>query len=285
MKKYFYSIIIIIFTILLFIKHSVVSNNIIIACNLFLYKIFPSLFPVFIISSLLINLNFINIINILFSKVNCKLFKISNNLSYILFMSMISGFPSSAKIAHDMYKNNYITKEEVQKIILYTHFANPLFIINMIPNDYILILFSHYISNFIIALIVRSKYSTNIINKRINNNKNLIDVLTESIHSSINTLLFIFSTIVLFYIISTILNNDITNIFLELSQGISFLTTYNIAYKYKLMLLGALLSFGGICIHFQVYGILNDIKIKYFPYLLSRISQALLTAFIIYLLY
>ncbi len=285
MKKYFYSIIVIIFTILLFIKHSIVSNNIIIACNLFLYKIFPSLFPIFIISSLLINLNFINIINILFSKVNCKLFKISNNLSYILFMSMISGFPSSAKIAHDMYKNNYITKDEVQKIILYTHFANPLFIINMIPNDYKIILFSHYISNFIIAIIVRNKYSKNTINKKINNSKNLVDVLTESIQSSINTLLFIFSTIVLFYIISTILNNDITNIFLELSQGIKFLNTYDISYKYKLMLLGALLSFGGVCIHFQVYGILSDIKIKYKPYLLSRLFQSLLTVIIIYLLY
>ncbi len=285
MKKYFYSIIVIIFTILLFIKHSIVSNNIIIACNLFLYKIFPSLFPIFIISSLLINLNFINIINILFSKVNCKLFKISNNLSYILFMSMISGFPSSAKIAHDMYKNNYITKDEVQKIILYTHFANPLFIINMIPNDYKIILFSHYISNFIIAIIVRNKYSKNTFNKKINSNKNLVDVLTESIHSSINTLLFIFSTIVLFYIISTILNNDITNIFLELSQGIYFLNTYDISYKYKLMLLGALLSFGGVCIHFQVYGILSDIKIKYTPYLLSRLFQSVLTVIIIYLLY
>ncbi len=285
MKKYFYSIIVIIFTIILFIKHSIVSNNIIIACNLFLYKIFPSLFPIFIISSLLINLNFINIINILFSKVNCKLFKISNNLSYILFMSMISGFPSSAKIAHDMYKNNYITKDEVQKIILYTHFANPLFIINMIPNDYKIILFSHYISNFIIAIIVRNKYSKNTFNKKINSNKNLVDVLTESIQSSINTLLFIFSTIVLFYIISTILNNDITNIFLELSQGINFLNTYDISYKYKLMLLGALLSFGGVCIHFQVYGILSDIKIKYTPYLLSRLFQSLLTVIIIYLLY
>lgn len=285
MKKYFYSIIVIIFTIILFIKHSIVSNNIIIACNLFLYKIFPSLFPIFIISSLLINLNFINIINILFSKVNCKLFKISNNLSYILFMSMISGFPSSAKIAHDMYKNNYITKDEVQKIILYTHFANPLFIINMIPNDYKIILFSHYISNFIIAIIVRNKYSKNTFNKKINSSKNLVDVLTESIHSSINTLLFIFSTIVLFYIISTILNNDITNIFLELSQGINFLNTYDISYKYKLMLLGALLSFGGVCIHFQVYGILSDIKIKYTPYLLSRLFQSLLTVIIIYLLY
>ena len=271
----------------LFKKYNLISKSIIYSCNLFLNNIFPSLFPMFVISSLLMNLNFIEYINIFFRRINKIVFKINSNESYILFISIISGCPSNAKTAKEMYDNKMIDKINIQKILLFSHFSNPLFIIAMVKHKTILVLISHYISNFIIGIITRNLYisDNNYYNKKVINNKKISVILFESISNALNTLLFILGTIITFYVITSIINIPFFNVILELSQGINYLSSMNINLKLKTILLGALLSFGGICIHFQVYGILNELKLKYIPYLLSRISQALITALIIFIFY
>lgn len=275
-----------IFTIFIFINYATVTTNIILACDLFIKRIFPSLFPMFIISSLLINLNFIKYINFFFKKICYKLFKINENTSYIFFMSIISGFPSNAKIAKEMYDMELIDITDIQKIILFTHFSNPLFIMSMVKQHTLLVLVAHYISNIIIGIIIRNKYKPSNIKKKVNDyNLNFTEILTNSINSSINVLLFILGTIVTFYVISSIINIPFFNIILEVSQGIHYINNLSLNLKLKTILFGSLLSFGGICVHYQVYGILNTLKIKYLPYLFTRIFQALLTALIIGLFY
>lgn len=280
--------IVLLITFLIFKNYPIVTSNIIKACELFLTKIFPSLFPMFIISSILINLNLIKYINFIFKKINTKLFKINENTSYILFMSMISGFPSNAKIAREMYDSNLIEKNDIQKVILFSHFSNPLFIMSMIKYKTFLVLLSHYLSNFIIGIIFRNKYtSKNKINKtrKQNNSFNISQMLATAINQTMTTLLFILGTVVCFYILSSIIDLPLFNVILELSQGLNYLNTLDIDTKSKTILYGLLLSFGGICIHFQVYGILSDLEIKYLPYLLSRILHAILTGFFILIFY
>ena len=203
-------------------------------------------------------------------------------------MSMISGFPSNAKIAKEMYDASLIDKNDVQKIILFSHFSNPLFIMSMIKHKTFLVLLAHYLSNFIIGVIVRNKYtSKQKITKTKNKNKNfnISQMLSTSINQTMTTLLFILGTVVCFYILSSIIDLPIFNVILELSQGLNYLNILDMNIKLKTILYGCLLSFGGVCIHFQVYGILSDLKIKYLPYLLSRIFHALLTGFFILIFY
>lgn len=275
-------------TFLIFKNYSIVTSNIIDSCELFLTKIFPSLFPMFIISSILINLNLIKYINIIFRKINTVLFKLNENTSYILFMSMLSGFPSNAKIAKEMYDSKLIERNDVQKIILFSHFSNPLFIISMIKHKTFLVLIAHYLSNFIIGIIVRNKYLSKGATINLNNNNkklNFSQILTTAINQAMFTLLFILGTIVCFYILTSIIKLPLFNIILELSQGLNYLTTLDINMKLKTILYGCLLSFGGVCIHFQVYGLLSELKIKYLPYFLSRIGHAILTGLIILTFY
>lgn len=269
-------------------NHALINANIINACNIFFKNVFPSIFPMFIISTLLLNLNFVNVLNFIFQKINKKLFNISDSQSYIFFMSILSGFPSSAKISKDMYENNMISKIEIQRIILFTHFANPIFIMNMTNHHTLLVILAHYLGNIIIALLTKNIYTNNetIIKKKDKKtNLEFTTIFFDSITKALNTSLYILGTIVTFYIISSLINIPFFNIILELSQGINYINLLHISFKLKTILTGALLSFGGICIHFQVYGILNEIKIKYFPYLLSRIMHATITGLIIYIFY
>ena len=237
------------------------------------------------ISSILINTNLIKYINIPFKYINKKLFNINNNTSYILLISILTGTPGNAKACKELYTNKFIIKNDIQKILLFSHFINPFFIINNIKYKPLLILFTHYLSNIIIGIIFRNKYKTHESINIKSNNKSLINIIFNSIDKSIHTSIFILGTIITFNIISTSVNSKILSSILEFSSGINYIVNLDISNKLKAILCGSLLSFGGLCIHMQVYGILNKINIKYIPYLLSRILHSIITGLIIYLLY
>ena len=299
MKK-FIMFILIITSMLILINSSIVINTIINTSNIFYKKIFPSLFPFFLLSSLLINYGFIEFTSNIFKPL-MKLFNINSNCSFILVMSMISGFPSSAKYTKDLYDKGYISSLEATKILTFTHFSNPLFIlgfISLLLNKKIglLILIIHYLTNFIIGIIFRNiiKIDTNN-NKQINNNYlSFTDVLSNSIINAFNTLFLIFGTMIVFLITTNLINEYISlnpllkgifNGTLEMTGGINTISNLNISLKLKSVLIGMILSFGGISVHMQIKSIISNTDIKYYPYLVARILHSSITGLLIYYLY
>ena len=299
MKKFIMFILIII-SILVLINSNIVINSIIYSTKIFNNKIFPSLFPFFILSELLINYGFIEFSSILFKPL-MKLFKINSNCSFIFVMSMISGFPSSAKYTKDLYDKKYINSLEATKVLTFTHFSNPLFIlgfISLILNKkiglYILII--HYLTNIIIGLIFRKIIKTDInTNNKINNNyQSFSNVLSNSIINGFKTLFLILGTMIVFLTITNLINKyiglnpllkGIFNGMLEMTGGINTISNLNISLKIKSTLIGMILSFGGISVHMQIKSIISNTNIKYYPYLVARILHSALTGLIIFNLY
>lgn len=292
--------ILIVFTCLLLSNSSIVINTTIHSSKLFIFNIFPSLFAFFIISDLLINFGFIEISSKLFKPL-MKLFKIDYNCSYIFVLSMISGFPSNSKYTKDLYLKKIISLEDSIKVLLFTHFSNPLFILGTISINYLnkriglFILLVHYLTNIIIGFIFR-----NIINSNSNNNKietsptTFTMCLKNSIISAFNALFLIFGLIIVFSIIINITNKyiglnpllkGIINGILEMTSGINSISNLNISLRLKTTLITMFLSFGGLCIHMQVRSILIDTPIKYYPYLISRILHCSISGIIIYYLF
>ena len=103
-----------------------ISTNIINSCNLFFYQVFPSLFPMFIISSLLINLNAPYYFTQVFSLCN-KYFHISPLKIYIIIMSLISGTPSNAFISKELYEQKQITNDIAAKLLTFSSVCKILF--------------------------------------------------------------------------------------------------------------------------------------------------------------
>lgn len=299
MKKFIMFTLIII-SILVLINSNIVINSIIYSTKIFNNKIFPSLFPFFILSELLINYGFIEFSSILFKPL-MKLFKINSNCSFIFVMSMISGFPSSAKYTKDLYDKKYINSLEATKVLTFTHFSNPLFIlgfISLILNKkiglYILII--HYLTNIIIGLIFRKIIKTDInTNNKINNNyQSFSNVLSNSIINGFKTLFLILGTMIVFLTITNLINKyiglnpllkGIFNGTLEMTGGINTISNLNISLKLKSTLIGMILSFGGISVHMQIKSIISNTDIKYYPYLVARILHSALTGLIIFNLY
>lgn len=270
----------------MFLNYDFVLNNVNNITYMFIKKIFPPLFIFFVLSSILINYGFIDIINNTLGIITNKLFKINKYLSYIFFMSMLSGSPGNAKYTNELINKNLITELEGEKILLFSHFTNPLFILSIAPDKPMLIIFCHYVTNFILGIIFRNfnpSNTTKLINQE--RKSKLSEVLANSINDAIHLLLGILGIIVVFNVISITFNNFILKYILEMTSSINFINLSLLNTKLKLILICGILSFGGICVHMQVFNILNGKKIRYKPYLLARIMHFIISTFLIYILY
>ena len=292
-------------------ESNTIMNTVSYSFDIWINNIFPSLFPFFVLSEILIQYGFVELVSELFKPIFTKLFKINSNAAFVFIMSMISGFPSNAKYTRELYLQNKLTDKEATKILMFSHFSNPLFILGTISitflNDKrlgILIMISHYISNIIIGLIFRNYNKSNLTNekfsiknsilkmhnKRINNDKKIGAIITSALTNSINTLLLLLGVITTFLIITTIIDNNfhpdlfsksIISGLLEMTQGLKHVSILNISNYYKAILITAIISFGGLSVHTQIISIISDTKIRYLPFLLARILHVIISVLII----
>lgn len=313
MKKY---INIIIIVILLFFTSQVlwISKDVIestkFSFDIWRNNVFPSLFPFFVLASLLIHYGFIDFLSELMKNV-MSIFKLSPSSSFVLVMSMISGFPSSAKYTKELYQKELITKQEAEKILTFSHFSNPLFILGTIGlflnhKIALLIMVIHYGTNIIIGLIFRDFYPSTYHKDKVSLTKALRKlnrqkskesfgkVLSYAIMDSINTLLLILGTMSIFLILTTILDyhldvspyfQAIINGFFEMTQGIKYASELNLSLKIQSILMTMFISFGGISVHIQTISILSDTDVRYIPYLIARMLHAGIAGFLIYILF
>ncbi len=280
--------------------------------NIFINNVFPSLFPMFVISNLLIVIGIPEFLGNLFSKVMTKLFNVKGIGSFVFFMSMISGYPSNAKYVKELLDKKLINEVDANKILMFTCFSNPLFIINTVGIMFFnnikigfFMLISHILGNLIIGLLFRNIYVSkekensfsfkkelSILNNKINNTKIFKSFLT-SINNSLLTLLNIFGIITCFLIFSELINNyiklnpimnSILIGLLEFTSGLKSVSILNISFKLKLYISMFFISFGGFSVHAQIINILDNYKINYMLFLLSRILHGLISIIILYFL-
>lgn len=304
MKKYS-NLIIVILTfatlMLILLNKSLVSKTVITSFSIWFNTLVPSMFPMFILSDILISYNFTEFIPKKFINSVSKLFNISANAVLILFLSIISGFPTNAINIKNAVDEDMISIKEAEHLLLFNHFANPLFVLETIGVFYlhntkhgIIILVSHIISNIFIAIIFRNKnnYTTNNYKTKNNKSQSFGDTISNSIVKSINSLLMISGTITLFLILSTLiinifnLNNYLTIVIqgiLEMTMSIASLSILNISDILKVVITTMVISFGGLSIHLQVYSSLDD-KICYKNYFVGRICQTIISGILSFII-
>lgn len=292
-----------------------ILNAVSFSFNIWKENVFPSLFPFFVLSDLLINYGFIELIGEIFKPIMNRIFKTKGVGAFALIMSLISGFPSSAKYIKELYNKNLIDEKEATKLLMFTHFSNPLFILGTISLLFLnnkevglLILICHYLGNIIIGIIFRNYYPSkeetkktslkNIINKisdnRIKNGKKFGEIITNALLNSINTLILILGVITMFLVITTIIDNNINinsfhqsilNGFIEMTQGLKYVSIQEVPLKLKCIISTMIISFGGLSVHMQIISILSDTKIKYLPFLTARIIHALISSLLVFFIF
>lgn len=284
--------------------------------SLYIFKnnIFPSLFPFFVLSKLMIKYGFVELIGNLFKPLMNKLFKINGKCAFIFVMSIISGNPANAKYTKELLDNKDINEFEATKILCFSSFASPLFILGTVSLVFLgnketgaLILFCHYIGNLIISILFRnyhpSKYENEKISlkkainsmhkKRLSSKENFGTIITDALISSINTLLLILGVMTMCLVLTTIIDNNINlnsilqsvlNGYIEMTQGLKYISMEDIPLKLKCTLAVMILSFGGLSVHMQITSIMSS-KIKYFPFLVCRIIHSIISGILMFILF
>ena len=267
---------------LLFLYFSIINNklintSILSSVNLWISKVFPSLFPMILINNILIDYNFPYYIT--------KLFKKNGLKYYVLILSLFSGSPSNAIIIKELFQNNTINETDANKLLTYTFFSNPIFLVTMLSLLFELkivwkIIIISYISNFIISFFFKINPSN------IKQSKNKKHSISNSINKTMYTLIMVLGTIVFYILFSTFIItlfkiNNINSLFikgfLELTQGLNELQIININLFLKQLIALIFITFGGLSIHAQIKSILSDTNLSYKHFLYGRFLSIIIS--------
>lgn len=251
------------------------------ALNIWAQKIFPILFPTFILSDLLLSSGIVNTITNFGGKFYERFFKAPRYGLYILLISFIAGTPTNAKNLKTLYDNGYISKDDVLKILSTSIFFNPLLIYKLAG---LKVLITIWIANIISAFIMRNKL---VCKKSAFKPLDITFNLSKSIENNINIILNILGTITIFLVFTNLF--PIKNIYLktlfsgffEITNGLNKINLYFNKKLVKNYLAVIILSFGGLSIFTQIKSILKDTftDIRYFY--LSRLLTAIVSILLI----
>lgn len=299
LKKDYSNIIILVlvfFLLFILVYPSFVISEVQTALFVFITKYFPAVFPIYIITDLLIYYHFPEKIARFFNALFQKTFHCSGMGAFVLFLSMISGFPSGAKYTKELLEKGIISDNMANYLITFTHFSNPLFILGtcfLITKNRtltILIFISHFLANFIIAFIVRPKRKEESFLPYYSTHESFVSALSNSIFQTFRLMFLILGTSILFFVLSGVTikivplhsySYLITGL-LEVTKGISHIPA-GCSPFYQGIIILLFLSFGSLSIHMQVLSIIKDTNILYRHFLLGRVSQVGISILLFYL--
>ncbi|WZL75021.1 sporulation integral membrane protein YlbJ [Clostridiaceae bacterium 35-E11] len=207
--------------------------------------VLPALLPFFIGAELLIKLGVVHFIGILLEPIVRPIFNVPGQGSFILAMSVTSGYPMGVKLVTQLRNEGVFHKIEAQRLISFCSTSGPLFMIGAVaigmfhnPQLGSIIAFSHYLGAIATGVIFRfykfkhkslnhypskKKYFSRAFSEMFrsiqSNEKSLGDLLGTSVKNSIETLLVIGGFIILFSVIIQLLTLigfiDVIAMFLE----------------------------------------------------------------------
>lgn len=292
------NILLIILFVFIFIYSKTVKETIIYGIYIWINNLIPSMFPFLLISKLMIYNNLVFYLNNIFGKYIRILFNVPESSSFAIILSLITGFPTGAIYIKELLNSKLIDIEDANKLIMYTSYSSPIFVISVIGETllnnkslglYIYII--HVITGLFIGLILRGRKGN--INKSIFIKNNELKTLSDAIKESFETLINILGILLFFLLIISIINiilpnNTIAIILksiLEITTGVINISRCNINIKLKASIIGFIISFNSLSIHYQIKSIIEDTNIKYSNYLYARIVHSILCFILIYLLF
>lgn len=291
MKKKIMILVLIFCTVGLFVHQPLITSNIITSGKLFFYHVFPSLFPMMILSSLFLYFDLEELLWSTCQPLIQKCFHLSQCGFCALFVSFFSGTPTNVYFIKNLRTENKISIMEGNLLLQYAFFNNPFFIYHMLSLIFSdlktvwLLMLTPYLVNSLLLILHKKENKTS--NSLSQNKENFGSYLAQTIRDSMNTLLFIFGTITLFFILNVLINPHqipIISGFLEISQGLSKMILTNYPTKVKEIFTMSIMSFGGLSIHLQVKGIIDHTALSYKNFLKGRIIQLLLSNLFVFFL-
>lgn len=241
--------------------------------SLWYSKMIPSLLPFMIISGILVRMNLTERFSNLFHPILKKLFHCTQNVSYVIIMGFLCGFPMGAKVIAELLKSNKITETEAQFLLSFCNNIGPVYFCSFVipllqiknPVPFVL---GMYGIPFLYGLILRhtlykhSLSQTNTISIMQGKSMSLFAAMDESIHASIKSILMLCGYMILFNLINILphfitpgLHKYIAPL-LEITGGLSILQGSLVPFCMSM------LTFGGLSCIAQTHSMIYDTNLS-----------------------
>ena len=310
MRKYCFSVLCIVFLILLSIYSADCANAVRNAMQLCLFSAIPSLFPFFAASSLAISCGLAQDLGKILAPCMRTIFHLPGCGASALILGFLGGYPSGVRMASELYQAKLCSKEEANAIACCCNNTGPAFLIGMCGSGLfgslrvgIFLYLIHIISALMVAWILRPKEIPS--NTSVSSDCNhlpFFHCLIQSVLSAGKSCLMVSAFILFFSVVLQLLRQTgvlctITAIFapilyhfglstsgtqslftgcMELTQGLAGLTPSAGTIPARLIVVSFLCAFGGISVLFQTAAAAEHLNISHC--ILGKCMHALLAA-------
>ena len=241
--------------------------------------IIPSLLPLLIIFNLIQNSGAGRVFEKILSPFTVHILRLPECAGPAVFFGLMGGFPAGAILTEGLYTNQDIDESTAKRLMRFNFNGGPAFIITAVGTGLLqskragIILFaSTTISSIIIAL-ASACFSEKAERGYISYVTAPIDeALSKSVEQAIKSVFGISAYIILFSALHGIFSiPELLSPLIEITSGIA--NNYS---DFSIPQLAFFLAFGGLCIHLQIFSMIKRVKMKYFDFLLWRLTGAVL---------
>ncbi len=248
----------------------------------------PSLFPFMVISTLSAKSN-LRFKGKIFNKTANILFGLSGETLFSVILGIFGGYPVGARSIGALYKQGKISLNEAEKASYIALGAGPGFLITFVGikllNNIeigIILLISQICSVFLLGIlnkfIFRKKDNNSFKedNYAVKHSGNIfIESVTDAVYSAMEMCAIVCVFSAFLSVIEKYIHSDYVSVFTEVTTACNKLSP-----GANLPAIAFAVGFGGLCVHFQVFQALGNIKINKLLYFLYRIMQGVITSVI-----
>ena len=262
----------------------------------------PSLFPFMFLSSFSVIYGISERIGRLFSKITVSLFNLPSDAGVTILLSLVGGFPVGAVGINSLYKQGVISKNQAARMLCFCVNSGPGFLISVVGaklygNTQLGIIltaaqvFVSVFTGIILGLLSRKKEPLIISSQNNRSSLPFSDAFISACKSACSGTAGLCSMVVLFSCFTELAhfflkiepNSAVGIIFrciCEVTDGCTAIAENRLPIYFAAVCVG----FGGLCVHFQIFSSLSDIKISKQKFLLARAAGGLLCGTVTYII-
>ena len=307
-RRNFIPILILLLISFFILKPATVSEGAFNGLKIWVTNIIPYLFPMSVLSNILLKYNFIYRAFERFSFISEKFLK--NKYAMIpYFISFVSGYPSGAMTINTMLENKRINEKEANYLISFTNNCSFQFIAGAISfsmlnnfNLFKYIAVPHFIGAIILSFFIKNNTPYSNKGKSVRQSQSTFhQAFSSSIYKSVTGILTVGGVIVIFSVFSGFFNEILTSLSdtislspyikdivyslvvgsLELTNGCSIISSSSyVPLELKLIIINFLVSFSGMSVIFQTFAVTDKFELNLKNYVAYRFMLGIISALI-----
>ena len=233
--------------------------------------VIPSLFPFFVVVSLLLKLGLADCLQGVFAPLVRPLFRMLGLCALPLLTGLLGGYPSGVKTAAELYHSGQLTRQETELLLGFCNNCGPAFLMGYVGAGilgdaklglrlYVIHIVSALLTGVILCRISRDRGPGLLRNSLPAQTVRFPQALTESVSGALSSMLQICGFVVLFRVLAALMPENLPVLgVLEMVSGIAGLVPGRTGF----LCAAAIVGWGGLSVHCQAMAVAAGLSFRW----------------------